>query len=76
MTWPPNTWGFASHVSILRLSHTWKSCQPLLRLSCKVKVTNFCINPIHGDFNYVVFVVTSLSSFTYPPPNPLYIISK
>ena len=47
LTWSPNNWGFAGHVTILRLYHTWKYCQLLLRLSHKEKMTDFCIYPIH-----------------------------
>ena len=83
--WPTfvSTWytgilniGFAGHVAILRLSHTWKSCRLPLRLSRKEKKTDSCINPIHGAFKYVVVVVTSLLSFTCPDHDPLSITLK
>ena len=50
LTLSPNNWGFAGHVAILRLSHTWKACRLSLWLYHKEKITNFCINPIHRDF--------------------------
>ena len=83
--WPTfvSTWytgllntGFAGHVTILRLPHTWKSCQISLRLSRKEKLTKFCIDLIHWAFKYVVVVVTSLPSFPCPAPDPLSILNK
>ena len=63
--------GFAGHIAILRLSHIWKPCRLLLRLSSKGKLTDFCIDLIHRAFKYVVVVVTSMTSFTSPAPDSL-----
>ena len=68
--------GFARHVSILQLSHTWKSLRLTLWLSRKEKPTYFCINPIHWAFKYIVVVVTSLPSFHLPATSTLYILNN